>query len=319
MCSLALGASLLLCAPWLHAQEKPDAYPSRPIRVMIGFAPGGSTDAPMRVLAEKAGAILKQPIVIENKPGAAGVIPTQILQSAPRDGYTLAIAPAGVYRLPATTDLKWNPATDLSYVIGLTGYAFGMVVSADSPIKTLQDYVAQAKAKPGQLTYSTPGVGTTNHLTMEQISRQFGIALNHIPYKGSAESLQGLMAGQVDSAAETSAFVPQVDAGKLRLIAVWGDKRMARYPDVPTLRESGVNIVQTSPWGLVAPKGLDPVIAAKLHAAFKQAMETREFKEVLARFDMEPDYRSPKDYQAFAVESMRREKEILDTLGLSRK
>ena len=315
----AIVAALFLTAVPALAQEKPDAYPSRPIKIMIGFAPGGSTDAPMRVLAQKAGALLKQPIVIENKPGVGGTLPAQNLQSAAPDGYTLGIASAGVYRLPYTNDIKWDPAKDLSYVIGLTGYAFGIVVPAGSPIKTLQDYVAQARANPGKLTYSTPGIATTNHLTMEQISRQFKIELNHIPYKGSSDSLQALMGGLVDSAAETSAFVPFVDSGKMRLIAVWGNKRMARYPDVPTLKESGANIVQTSPWGLVGPKGLDPAIVAKLHDAFKQAMETKEFKDVLARYEMEPDYKSAKDYRAFAVDSMKREKDILDALGLSRK
>lgn len=317
----AIGAiALALAIPTqAQAQEKAGAYPSRPIKVMIGFAPGGSTDGPMRVLAEKVGGILKQPVVIENKPGAGGVIPTQSLQATQADGYTLAIAPANVYRLPYTTEIKWDPAKDLTYIIGLTGYAFGIVVPASSPIKNLKDFIDAAKTRPGLVTYSTPGIATTNHLTMEQVSRQFGIQLNHIPYKGSADSLQAVVGAQVDAAAETSAFVPFVDSGKLRLIAVWGAKRMARYPDVPTLKESGVNIVQNSPWGLVAPKGLDPAIAAKLHDAFKQAMETREFKEVLARYDMEPDYRSAKDYQAFAVEAMKREKLTLETLGLARK
>ncbi|MDM0066461.1 tripartite tricarboxylate transporter substrate binding protein [Variovorax sp. J31P207] len=315
----AIAALALGFAAQGRADERPEAYPSRPIHVMLGFAPGGSTDAPMRVLAQKVGTILKQPVVIENKPGAGGVIPTQNLQAATPDGYTLAIAPASVYRLPYTQGIKWDPSKDLSYVIGLTGYAFGIVVPAGSQIKNLNDFVAYAKANPGKLTYSTPGVGTTNHLTMEQVSRHYGVTLNHIPYKGSAESLQAIVAGQVDSAAETSAFVPYVDSGKLRLIAVWGSKRMSRYPDVPTLKESGLNIVQTSPWGLVGPKGMDPVISAKLHDAFRQAMETKEFKDVLGRFDMEPDYKSPKAYQAFAVESMKREKEILDVLGLSQK
>lgn len=317
--TLASLAAVVVSSSQAHAQEKPGAYPSRPIKIMIGFAPGGSTDAPMRVLAEKAGAILRQPIVIENKPGVGGTMPAQSLQSAAPDGYTLGIASAGVYRLPYTNDIKWDPAKDLSYVIGLTGYAFGIVVPASSPIRTLKDYVAQARANPGKLTYSTPGIATTNHLTMEQLSRLYKIELNHIPYKGSAESLQAIVGGQVDSAAETSAFVPYVDSGKLRLIAVWGDKRMARYPDVPTLKESGANIVQTSPWGLVGPKGLDPAIAAKLHDAFKQAMETKEFREMLARYEMEPAYMSAKDYRAFAVDAMKREKEILDALGLSRK
>ncbi len=316
----AVGSAAAWCAsPMLaRAQDRAAAWPARPIKIMIGFPPGGSTDGPMRVLAEHAGRILGQPIVIENKPGAAGVIPAQQLQSAPHDGYTLAIAPAGVYRLPYTTDLKWNPASDLGYIVGITGYAFGTVVPASSAITSLADYIAAAKARPGELTYSTPGVATTNHLTMEQFSRLAGIQLNHVPYKGSADSLQALLAGHVQSAAETSAFVPYVESGKFRLIAVWGKKRMARFPDVPTLQESGIDLVQTSPWGLVGPKGLDPRIAVRLHDAFREAMDAPAFKTVLASFDMEPDYRSGADFQRFAVESMRREKEVLDALGLSR-
>ncbi|WP_076997355.1 tripartite tricarboxylate transporter substrate binding protein [Variovorax sp. KK3] len=315
----ALALTNLAGLPAALAQEDPAAYPTRPIRVMIGFAPGGSTDAPMRVLAEAVSKILGQPVVIENKPGAAGVIPTQMLQAASPDGYTLAVAPAGVYRLPYTTDIKWSPASDLAYLIGLSGYAFGTVVPASSPIRSMAEYIAYAKANPDMLTYSSPGVGTTNHLTMEQFSRAAGVKLNHVPYKGSAESLQALLAGHVQSAAETSAFVPHVESGKLRLLAVWSDKRMARFPDVPTLRELGIDIVQTSPWGLVAPKGTHPKVQARLHDAFRQAMEMPAFKASLARFDMEPDYRDPAQYQRFAVASMKREKDILDTLGLSRK
>ncbi|PZP97975.1 MAG: hypothetical protein DI587_15710 [Variovorax paradoxus] len=316
----AVGSAAAWCAApaLVRAQDRAAAWPTRPVKIMIGFPPGGSTDGPMRVLAEHAGRLLGQPIVIENKPGAAGVIPAQNLQSAPHDGYTLAIAPAGVYRLPYTTDLKWNPASDLSYVIGITGYAFGTVVPAASPVASLADYIAAAKARPGELTYSTPGVATTNHLTMEQFSRLAGVRLNHVPYKGSADSLQALLAGHVDSAAETSAFVPYVESGRMRLIAVWGKRRMARFPNVPTLQEAGVDLVQTSPWGLVGPKGMDPRIAVRLHDAFREAMDAPAFRNVLASFDMEPDYRSAADFQRFAVESMRREKEVLDLLGLSR-
>ena len=315
-CLCALAASAV--AP-VQAQGRADTYPSRPVKIIIGFAPGGSTDAPMRVLAESVAKILKQPVVIENRPGAGGTLPTVALQSASNDGYTLGVASMGVYRLPYTTDLKWDPATDLSYVIGLTGYAFGIVVPSASPIKTWADYVAAARAKPGELTYGTPGVATTNHLTMEQISRQAGIKLNHIPYKGSGETMQALLGRQIDSAAETSAWAPFVKDGKMRLLVTWGDKRMASFPDVPTLKEVGVPLSQTSHWGLVAPKGTDPAIVAKLHAVFKEAMEQPEFKQVLARYDMEPEYRSSRDFHQFAVETMKKEKDILDLLGLSKK
>lgn len=302
-----------------QAQEKSSAYPSRPIKIIIGFAPGGSTDAPMRVLADSASKILKQAVVIENKPGAGGTMPATILQASPNDGYTLGIASLGIYRLPYTTDLKWDPSKDLTYIIGLTGYAFGIVVPSSSPIKNWSDYVAAAKARPNQLTYGTPGVATTNHLTMVRISRAAAIQLNHIPYKGSAESLQALLAGQIDSGAETSAWAPHVKDGKMRLLVTWGHKRMPSFPNVPTLQEVGINMSQTSHWGLVAPKGTDPTIIEKLHVAFRQAMELPDFKQALARYDMEPEYRSSKDFRQFAIDTMRQEKETLDALGLSRK
>lgn len=313
-----LFVAILVAWPLFVCAQSPDQYPTRPIKIMIGFAPGGSTDGPVRILAESASKILSQSIIVENKVGAGGTMPMQILQSAQPDGYTLAISSAGIYRMPYTTDLKWDPVKDISYIIGLTGYSFGIVVPADSTIKSFQDYVTHAKARPGLMTYSTPGVATTNHLTMERISRALGISLNHIPYKGSAESLQALLAGQIDSAAETSAWAPQVEAGKMRLLVVWSKNRMKRFPDVPTLREVGVDIVQSSPWGLVGPRGMDPKVIQKLHNAFKQAMEQPEFKEALAKYDMELDYRSSSDFVKFAADSMKKEKEIIQTLGLSK-
>lgn len=312
-----LASLMTTCAFLAQPVMAQDNYPVRPIKIVIGFAPGGSTDTPMRVLAESVSKILKQPVVIENKPGAGGTLPGVVMQTAPNDGYTLGIAAAGVYRLPYTTDLKWDPAKDLTYIIGLTGYAFGIVVPASSPIKTWQDYVSAAKAKPGELTYGTPGVATTQHLTMEQISRKAGIKLNHIPYKGTGESMLALTAGQIDSAAETSAWAPFVKEGKMRLLVTWGDKRMASFPNVPTLREVGIPLTQKSYWGLVGPKGMDKAVVAKLHDAFKQAMQQPEFKQALERYDMEPEYMGSADYHKFAIGSMQQEKEILDLLGLN--
>lgn len=309
----ALFATVPLAAV---AQVEAGGYPERPIRILLPFAAGGSTDGPMRVLAKHVSESLKQPVVIDYRPGAGGTLAVQTVHSAKPDGYTLAVAVASVYRMPYTMKVNWNPASDLTYVIGITGYAFGIAVPASSPFTSLDALIAHAKAHPGKLTYSTPGVATTNHLTMEKVSRQIGIKLNHIPYKGSGESLQALLAGQVDAAAETSAFVPLIQAGKLRLLAVWGEKRMARFPNVPTLKEKGIDMVQTSPWGLVAPKGTDPAIVRKLHDAFKQAMETDEFKTILAQFDMTPEYKSSEDFQLFSVSSMEKEKKIIEELDL---
>lgn len=307
------GSGLPLAARPAFAKADASKFPNRPIRILLGFPPGGSTDIPMRTLAANASKMLGQSIIIENKPGAAGVLPAQMLQSTRPDGYTLAVIPQGVFRLPYTTDINWNPA-DLAYILGLTGYVFGIVVPASSPIHSLADYIAYARKHPGELTYSTPGALTTNHLTMEQISRMADIQLNHVPYKGTSESLQALLAGHVQSAAETSRWVPYVESGKMRLLAVWGEKRMPRFPNVPTLRESGINLAQSSPWGLAAPAGTPAAIVAKLHAAFKQAMEQGNFREALAHYDMEPMYMSPDQYRRFANTTMAREKAVLEQI-----
>ena len=214
----SLSAASLLATS--SAAWAADAYPSRPIKLMIGYAPGGSTDGPARALAERVSAILGQPVVIENKPGASGTMPIQALQTAAPDGYTLAMAPSSIYRVPFTSDVKWDPLKDLSHVIGITGYTFGIVVRADSPLKTFADYLKHARENPDELTYGTSGIGSTNHITMEQMARQYKLKLRHIPYKGGVESVQATLAGEVMSAAEGSNWVPFVDSGRLRLLVV---------------------------------------------------------------------------------------------------
>lgn len=309
--SLALPAAV-------RADEPVSAFPSRPLRILHATPPGGSTDGPLRVLAEAASRILKQPVIVDNRPGAGGTLPARLLQSSSPDGYTIGVILGGVYRLPYTLDIKWNPATDLSYVIGLTGFTFGIAVRADSPIRSMADLIAAAKARPGEISYGTPGVATANHLTMERIARSAGIRINHVPYKGSAETLQALLGGQIDCAAETSAWAGPVKAGRLRLLSVWTPARLPNFPQVPTLREQGIDIVQTSLWGLAAPKGMNPAIVAKLHDAFKQALETPEFRQVLAQFETEPAYLSSRDFHQYAIDTMKDEKATLDLLGLSR-
>ncbi len=311
----AMAACSFAFAPFAHADAAKD-FPSRPIKLMVGFAPGGSTDAPVRVLAELASKRLGQPIVIENKTGVGGTMPAATLQNVNADGYTLGITSMGMYRMPYTVGIKWDPVEDLTPVIGLTGYAFGIVVQDSSPIKTWEDFVAAAKEKPGMITYGTTGIASTQHLTMEQISRHVGIELNHIPFKGSAEALQALAGGHVDSAAETSAWAPFVQSGRMRVLVTWGEKRLAAFPDVPTLREVGIPMSHTSYWGMVAPKDTDPAIVTKLHDAFKEAMEQPEFAEALAKYDMAPHYRSPQEFYEFGKQAMREQKEILDELGL---
>ena len=309
----AVVAASLSAATWAAD------FPTRPIRLLVGFPAGGPTDITMRVIAENAGKILGQPVIIENKPGAGGTLPASTVVTSQPDGYTVGQSPLGIFRMPYTQKMTWDPLKDLTYVINLTGYTFGMTVPANSPFKTWQEFVAYAKANPGKVTYGSAGGNLTSpHLTMERIAEAAGIQLTHVPYKGSADLAQALLGGHVMAAADSSAFVPYVEGGKARLLNVWSEKRMARFPDVPTLRDLGINIVQTSPYGLVAPKGTPPDVVKKLHDAFKKALEEKSSVEALAKYDMLPAYMSTEQYTAYAQTLSKQEGEIIKKLGLDK-
>ena len=294
------------------------SFPAKPVKLVIAFPAGGPTDISMRVLADNASKILGQPVIVENKPGAGGTLPAQALQTAQPDGYTLAQIPLGVFRLPYTTKINWDPVKDISYVLNVTGYAFGIVVPADSPLKTWTHFVAWAKANPGKLSYGSTGTMTSPHLTTELIAQKLGIELLHVPYKGSADLMQATLGGQLMAAADSTGFAPQVEAGKLRVLNTWGAERLAKFPDAPTLKELGLNLVQNSPFGIGAPKGTPAPVVKRLHDAFKQAMEQESYRTALARYDMVPMYMSTAAYQKFAQETFAREKALVEKLGLAK-
>jgi tripartite-type tricarboxylate transporter receptor subunit TctC len=312
--SLLCAALLGIAATAVHAQN----FPSRPIKLVIAFPAGGPTDITMRQLADNASKILGQPIVVDNKPGAGGTLPAQALQTAAADGYTIGQIPLGVFRLPYTTKINWDPVKDISYVINVTGYAFGIAVPADSPFKTWNDFVAYAKANPGKLTYGSTGNLTSPHLTTELIAQQLGIQLQHVPYKGSADLSQAVLGNHLMAIADSTGFAPLVESGKLRVLNTWGEKRLAKFPDAPTLKELGIDIVQNSPFGIGAPKGTPPDVVKKLHDAFKQAMEEPSYVAALGRYDMLPNYMSSSDYAKFAQTTFTREKALIEKLGLGK-
>ena len=308
------AAAASLAVPALRAQS----WPSQPIRLMIAFPAGGPTDITMRVLAENAGKLLGQQVLIDNRPGAGGTLPAQQLQGAKPDGHTLAQIPLGVFRLPYTTRITWDPVKDITYIIGITGYAFGLVVPSDSPIKNWADFVAYAKANPGKLNYGSTGMLTSPHLTMEDIAQRLGLELNHIPYKGSADLMQSILGGQIMAAADSTGFAPHVASGKLRVLNTWGEQRLPKFPDVPTLKELGIPLVQASPYGIGGPKGMDPALVQRVHDAFKQAMEMPNHVDVLNRFDQALMPMTPVQYTRFAEDTFRREKVLIDKLGLAK-
>ena len=309
--------SATLCSAWaLPASAQ--AFPNKPIKLVIAFPAGGPTDITMRALAEGASKVLGQPVIVDNKPGAGGSLPAQALQSAPADGYTLAQIPQSIFRLPYTTKMTWDPVKDISYVINVTGYAFGVVVPTASPFKSWGDFVAYAKANPGKLSYGSTGNLTSPHLTMEHVAQKADIKLLHVPYKGSADLMQALLGGHLMAASDSTGFAPQVEAGKLRVLNTWGDKRLAKFSDAPTLKELGYDIVQNSPFGIGAPKNTPEAVVKRLHDAFKTAMEQPAYVDALQRYDMVPIYMSSAQYRQFAQDTFAREKTLIEQLGLAK-
>lgn len=295
-------------------------FPTKPVTLICPWPPGGSTDVQMRALADAAGKHLGQPIIIDNKPGGGGTVgPATMVAAAKPDGYTLSQLPITVFRMPHMMKATWDPMKDFTYVIHVTGYTFGVVVKADSPWKTWQEFVGHAKANPGKVTYATPGAGTTLHITMEQLAMKEGIKWTQVPMKGGAETTPAVLGGHVTATADSTGWGPQVDAGALRLLCTWGVSRTKRWPNVPTLKDLGYGIVSNSPYGFAGPKGLDPKIVKTLHDAFKKGMEEPAYLSTLERLDMEPFYKSSEDYAKYAKEQYDEAKVIVDQLGLGKK
>jgi tripartite-type tricarboxylate transporter receptor subunit TctC len=257
-------------------------------------------------------------VLVENRAGARGLLGAQALMQARPDGYTLSQQHLSVLRHPfMTRQPSWDPVEDFTHIIGLTGWLFGLVVRSDSPIRSWRDYVAHAKAHPGRVTYSTSGIGTTNHIAMEDLAAREGMSLVHVPFRGTTEGVTALLGGQIDSIADSSAWVPQVEAGKFRLLCVWSAQRAARFPEVPTLRELGYDMEVTSPYGIAGPKGMDPGVVRVLHDAFRAALFDPANTAVRERWDMPLAYLDTEAYRDFVVARVAYERQMVARLGLS--
>lgn len=295
------------------------AYPSRPIKYICPWPAGGSTDAVMRALAESAGKTLGQTIIIENKPGAGGMLGAIEMLSAKPDGYTLTQLPHGVFRIPHMQKVAYDTLKDFTWIACLTGYTFGLVVPADSPIKSIKDLVAYAKANPEKFTYGSTGNGTSPHLAVEEFAQRAGIKLTHVPFKGNADNMQAVLGGHVMGASDATGWGPHVDAGKLRLLATYGSKRTKRWSSVPTLDELGYQTVSDSPFGVCGPKGMDPAIVRTLHDAFKKTLEDPAVLATFDKYDQSVIYMNTEQYTKFARDSFASEKATIERLGMSNK
>lgn len=278
---LAIAAAVALCT-WPALAQSP-SWPTKPVRIVVGFSAGGPTDVVARAFADFASRTLGQPFVVDNKPGANTVLAAEAVASAAPDGYTLLVGATNHTMIPAlySARVKFDAVRSFSPICSVAVSPTVLVVGPSMKAPTMAAFLQQAKATPGKLTYATPGSGSSGHFASEQFTRLTGTSMNHIPYKGAAQAVTDLMGGQVDSSFATlGSVLPQVQSGKLTALAVAAPQRSAQLPQVPTFEEAGVKGYRADAWyGLLAPAGTPAAIVATLEKtaqAFAQAPGTQD-------------------------------------------
>ena len=300
--SLCIATALCFAATALPASAQAD-YPNKPVRMLIGFPPGQATDTLGRAVAQKLSQQLGQQFVVENKPGAAGIIATQAAMSSPPDGYTLLISSSGPLAVnPGLySKLPYDPIKDFTPVAGIAIVPLVLVTNPSFPVTSVKELVATAKAKPKTVNYASGGSGVTNHLVMEMFRGAAGVDMTHIPYKGGPPALTDLIGGQVNVMFETSvAALPFVKQGKLRALAVSSSKRIAAAPDLPTVAELGYPGFSGVPWvAIMAPANTPAPIVAKLNAEVNKALNSKDIREQFVAQGVEPMQMSPDELGGF--------------------
>ena len=296
---LLVGAVALIAG---HAAAQNWA-PTRPVTLTVGFAPGGGTDTAGRIVAKKLSENIGQSIIVENKAGAGGNIAAQHAATTAPDGYLIHLSSVGPLTVaPAMSkNLPYDPKKDLSPITLGMMFPNVFVVHPNVPAKTLAEFVALAKAKPGEVNYASSGPGQSTHLSAELFSTMAGVKMTHVPYKGSAPALTDTMGGQTAIFFDTMlSAMPHVRGGKLKALAVTSAQRSPAAPDIPTVAESGLPGYEAIAWnGLLAPAGTPKEVVAKLNAEMKKALELPEIKERFAAQGFAAAYSTPEDYAKF--------------------
>ncbi|HVE50059.1 MAG TPA: tripartite tricarboxylate transporter substrate binding protein [Casimicrobiaceae bacterium] len=310
---------ILLCATFMHAAHA-QPYPSKPVRIIVPYTPGGSNDVLGRMVAKHMQETLKQPFIVENKPGAAGQIGAEAAAKSAPDGYTLLVAPNDV--MTVTPNLHpngpYDPENDFEPIGTLGAVPIVLVVNASSSYKSVSDLVAAAKAKPAALSYASSGAGGPQHMSAELFALMSGVKMVHVPYKGNVPALTDLLGGQVDVLfSPINSALPHIKSGKLRALAMASDKRVASLPDVPTLTDSGIAGYKSEIWiGLFAPRGTPKEIIDKLSAEVTRMQAQADIKEQLSAQGIEPMNTAPAQVSGMIKTDLARWQKVIKETGV---
>ena len=284
----------LLAAPVLAAE-----FPAKPVKLIINFSAGGTTDIAARLMSSKATEILGQGIVCMNKPGAGGTLGVSHVARARNDGYTVGTCnmPA-VAIIPQLRSVPYEPFKDLVQVAAVMPYEYGLMVRGDAPWKTWQEFVDHVKKNPGKVTYGSVGAGTTNHLVTARVGKELGLDWKHVPFQGGVKATAALLGGHVDLINNTTASVASsIKAGKIRVLMVTSEARFSLCPDVPTMKEAGFGFSQISYMSIVAPAGIPEEARAAIENAFKGAVADKGVLKSTGKLDLHPKFMPGQEYQ----------------------
>lgn len=314
---LALVAAGVLAAPALRAQP---AWPDRPIRWIVNFPPGGAADTLSRILVERIGSRLGQPVVVENRPGAGGMVGADIVAKARGDAHVVIMSNAASHGIGPVLypNVPYNAVTDFTHLALVGTFPSVLAVNVDFPARTIADFIAHARANPGRVSYGSGGNGTMNHLIGALFARAAGIEFQHVPYRGSAPALTDVTGGQIPAIMESLPIaLPHLRAGRLRPLATSEGTRAASLPDVPTFAEAGYPAAQSTNWfGFSAAAGIAPAIAERWVAEITAALAADQVRERFAGIGVVPGTMGPAQYTAMIVSELDRWRDVIRAAGI---
>ena len=313
---LAAGMGILFSIVTVSGGFAQEKYPSRPINFIIGLPAGSPADMSSRALVGAASKFLGQPIVVLNKPGGATVVAIASLKKEKGDGYTIgSLSTAAVFSQYLRT-VPYDTAKDFTPIMQYCVYRYGLVVRADSPWKTFKEFLDYAKANPGKVRYSTIGPGSPQHFIMERLAMKEKIKWQAIPFEGDPQVIAALLGGHVEAASQAGGGKAHVQAGRLRFLAVYDEQRNPDFPEVPTLRDLGIDITPITVLGIIGPKGIPPQFVETLNVAFRKAWEDPDFIKMARQGDQTPFYRGPQELEKYLASINEEIATLVKNLGI---